>query len=83
MTLTFGSRRSSGKNAAAFALGGNAAGIDFDRWAAGACDHGQILVRQRRQSWPDKLSKIIVYESALDNEHDRTGFVDVVLRCLS
>src|SRR3982074_1555588 len=28
MTLTFGSRRSSGKNAAAFALGGNAAEID-------------------------------------------------------
>jgi hypothetical protein len=28
MILAFGSRRSSGKNAAAFALGGNAAGID-------------------------------------------------------
>jgi hypothetical protein len=64
-------------------LGGNAAGIDSTGGAAGACDHGQILVRQRRQSWPDKLPKIIVYESTLDNEHDRTGFVDVVLRCLS
>src|SRR6202022_2837674 len=28
MTLTFGSRRSNGKNVAAFALGGNATGID-------------------------------------------------------
>ena len=83
MTLTFGSRRSNGRNDAARALRGNGTGIASTGGAAGACDHSQILVRQRRQSWPDKLPKIIVYESALDNEHDRTGFVDVVLRCLS
>src|SRR5258708_28063222 len=42
-------------------------GDRLDGWATGACDHGQILVRQRRQSWPTRRVRSEEHTSELQS----------------